>query len=331
MDIFINQEFYNFYQKCPLKLVDIGASGGLSDNWRKAKKYLRFIGFEPQEQDYLRPSESSLVKDTFINKALYQQRATIDFHWTKKPGVSSIFAPDYEFLKQFPEAERFKISKTVKIEADCLDSQLAQRQITDVDFIKLDTQGSELLILKGAIDTLASVSGLEIEVEFSPLYKDQPLFSDVDKFVRSLGFQLFDLKPCYWKRKLAKKYGGLKGQLIFADALYLLKLDVFKQRLNGIEGGLLRKSKLLRAIAITLLYGYLDYAAAIFELGKDAFSSKEKRIFYQEIKKHIVSAVRLPYFPGRGRIATLFKKLYSVFRHHHNEWSIAEEFLGNLD
>ena len=53
-----------------------------------------------------------------------------------------------------------------------------------VDFIKLDTQGSELDILHGAGSLLDNCSGLQLEVMFSPLYEGQPLFADVDAYLR---------------------------------------------------------------------------------------------------------------------------------------------------
>jgi Methyltransferase FkbM domain len=61
------------------------------------------------------------------------------------------------------------------------------------DVIKLDTQGSELDILKGAVKSLQGTSFIDIEVEFNPIYKSQPLFSEVDMFLRAHGFVLWRL------------------------------------------------------------------------------------------------------------------------------------------
>jgi len=51
--------------------------------------------------------------------------------------------------------------------------------------------------------TLNNVVGIEVEVEFSELYEKQPLFNDVDNFIRDKGFELFDLRRGYWIRKVA--------------------------------------------------------------------------------------------------------------------------------
>ena len=51
-----------------------------------------------------------------------------------------------------------------------------------------------------------NIVGLEVEVEFAHMYKNQPLFSDVDVFVREkLGLELWDISKVYWKYQ-QKKY-----------------------------------------------------------------------------------------------------------------------------
>src|SRR5207249_2189584 len=63
------------------------------------------------------------------------------------------------------------------------------------EFIKLDTQGSELDILRTVDDSQwPDVLAVEVEVEFAELYTNQPLFFDVDGFLRSKGMVLFDLR-----------------------------------------------------------------------------------------------------------------------------------------
>ena len=61
--------------------------------------------------------------------------------------------------------------------------------IEKIDFIKLDVQGSELTILSNAKRLLESCLLVQVEVEFVELYEGQPLFSDVDNFMRSRCFQ----------------------------------------------------------------------------------------------------------------------------------------------
>jgi hypothetical protein len=60
---------------------------------------------------------------------------------------------------------------------------------------------------------------------------DQPLFSDVDIFVRDLPFELFDLKPCCWKHQgVDDPKATEKGRIIFADAVYFRDPDWLLER-----------------------------------------------------------------------------------------------------
>lgn len=74
-----------------------------------------------------------------------------------------------------------------------LDEWCAEHGVTYIDAMKLDTQGSELGALQGAETVLSTVQLLEIEVEFNPMYEGQPLFGDVDAWLRSRGFLLWRL------------------------------------------------------------------------------------------------------------------------------------------
>jgi FkbM family methyltransferase len=316
MDIFINSIFYNEFRKTPIKLVDVGASGGLQEDWRAAGRFLQIIGFEPDKEAY---EELKKTDGIYLNSALYNEKKELDFFLTKKQMVSSIYQPNREFLNKFPNSERFDILRNERISCDSLDNQLKINGISDVDFIKLDTQGSELDILHGAKKTLDSVFGLEIEVEFSHLYDGQALFSDVDSFVRECDFQLFDLKPHYWKRRKGVRYGKGKGQIIFADALYLKKTEL----LNA------KKSKILRAIAISLLYGYFDYAFEIYEFfnsNKSIFSEAESTLIADFFKK---TPSRIPDFKGKGKIASLIEDIAEGLRPN-TGWGRKAGKLGNL-
>jgi hypothetical protein len=70
---------------------------------------------------------------------------------------------------------------------------MEKRGIDVIHAIKLDTQGSELDILRGAEKALRGCIFVIVEAEFNPLYEGQPLFCDVDRFLRDRGFSLWRL------------------------------------------------------------------------------------------------------------------------------------------
>ena len=136
---------------------------------------------------------------------------------------------------------------TIKIRTDTLDHQLQINAIDDIDFVKIDAEGYELPILQGSINSLENVIGLQIEVEFAPLRKNQPLFNEVDCFVGKRGFEIFDIKRFFWKRKGHNNCGAQKGHLVYGDALF------FKCPEKVISMDNITCEKITRAICIYLV------------------------------------------------------------------------------
>ena len=121
--------------------------------------------------------------------ALSETEKDSEFYLCKKPEVSSLYKPNISLLKNFPDKERFSVINKQSLKTVSLDSY----NIENNDFIKIDVQGSELNILNGANKTLEKTFGLELEIEFLELYKDQPLFGEVCKKLAEKGFSLLIL------------------------------------------------------------------------------------------------------------------------------------------
>lgn len=332
MDVFIHPRFEVDYQKHPIVLVDVGARGGLKSNWAAATRHLHLIGFEPDKREFGRLSERQRPESptTILDMALHNQRGPIRFNIARDRGLSSIFEPDRTFLDAFPESNRFDIVEVQPVEADTLDNQLHAHRIADVDFIKADTQGSELFVLEGARNALSSsVIGVEVEVEFAPIYRGQPLFADVDGFLRSLGFVLFDLRPCYWKREAGRALGGPRGQIIWADALYLKSIPALTAITTPLDPAA-RKSKILKSMAIALLYGYCDYAMEIARESGIALSDEERSTIDAKLREAGEREFARAEFPGRRPLAAVLHRLWRMIRPRDDGWSVSNAHLGNL-
>jgi len=292
----------------PLIIVDVGASGGLDPRWSNFTNYFKGILFEPDQREYLKLDKNESDNLLILDTALLDLKTQTDFHLCKKQEVSSVFLPNFSLLDKFYEPDRFAIHKTVKLNTDNLDNVLRKNRMNNIDFIKLDTQGSELPILKGSTDSLRNVVGLQIEVNFVELYKNIPLFSDIDIFVRKMGFELFDIKRAFWKRNNPKGFGVRKGQLIWGDALYF-KVPEQVLNIDGID-----ENKVIRTICTYLVYGYVELAESLF------IFAKQHRILSNDICKLIkLILVRfternpIPNFRGKERIRNMLIKAANFF------------------
>ena len=105
-------------------------------------------------------------------------------------------------------------------------------EIDDIDFIKIDVQGAELPVLQNARRALSGAVVVQVEVEFVELYQGQPLFADVDLFLRAQGFQFHTFTGFGSRafKPLAPQAGVNAGfrQYLWSDAIYVrdwMRLD----------------------------------------------------------------------------------------------------------
>lgn len=81
--------------------------------------------------------------------------------------------------------------------------------------IKLDTQGSEIEILKGASKTIHKAEVILMEISLIDIYKNVPLMKDVLNFLDDKGFQIYDI--CSFIRR------PLDNALWQVDAIFIKK------------------------------------------------------------------------------------------------------------
>ncbi|MFN3927446.1 MAG: FkbM family methyltransferase [Pseudanabaenaceae cyanobacterium] len=166
-------------------------------------------------------------REVHIPIALGKANEERTLYVTKHPMCSSLYEPNEPFLAHFqhlPELSNLDFSFI--IDTTTLDDFCAQEGIEQIDFLQIDVQGADLEVLQGGTRMLdRGVLAIQVEVEFAPLYKKQPLFSDVDIFLRKQGFTFFDLGCAYCLRHTAPIRGKVhNGQLIFGDAFYFRDL-----------------------------------------------------------------------------------------------------------
>ncbi|MDE2174721.1 MAG: FkbM family methyltransferase [Betaproteobacteria bacterium] len=223
-----------------LIVVDVGCRWGFADEFVSNIDEFEIYGFDPDpiecerlNRKYNHPAIKAIplgLGDAAGEKVLYL---------TKEPACSSLYQPD-PFLTGNYAAFHCEVEvgrSTVNVVP--LDQWCGENKVDWIDHLKIDTQGSELDILKGALNIIKTVRSIEVEVEFNPMYIGQPLFHDVDRFLRDNGFELWkfseithysrngrsggainsvDVRYDDWHSNPAKVYAG---QLFWANANYV--------------------------------------------------------------------------------------------------------------
>jgi FkbM family methyltransferase len=121
----------------------------------------------------------------------------VTFYVTNWAVASSIYPPNSDFLEPFPAASRlFEVKERRQISTVTLDEVCAKEGVRP-DCLKLDVEGAELDVLVGGEEALRDTLVVELEVEFSPLRVGQPLFAEIDGYMRERDWSLLGLRRVY--------------------------------------------------------------------------------------------------------------------------------------
>ena len=229
-----------------IKVVDIGANP--IDGVPPYAALLRagdadVVGFEPNADALTRLNQIKGPHETYL-PYIVGDGARHTLHSCHAPGMTSLLTPNPAVLNLFhgfPDWGR--VLSTELVDTVRLDDV---PETVGVELIKIDIQGGELMALSHGKMRLRDTLLIHTEVEFLPMYIGQPLFSEVEIFLRSEGFQLHRFFPAVSRvlRPLLINndiYAGL-NQLVWADAVFIRDLS----RLDALsEAQLLKTAKIL--------------------------------------------------------------------------------------
>ena len=182
----------------------------------------RILGFEPDKQACEQLSRKYGNPHRFLPFFVGDGRPAV-FHETNWAPTGSLYEPNSRLLEKFQNlAEVTTPVATHAVMTTRLDDIA---EIGDIDFIKIDAQGSELAIFENASRALSATMLIQTEVLFVELYQEQPMFADVDIFLRANGFQFHTLngfagrvfKPLIMNGDV----NSALRQALWSDALYV--------------------------------------------------------------------------------------------------------------
>lgn len=266
---------HKYLPKHSLTVLDIGARGGLNPRWESVKRFINVIGFEPEPAECARLNEQNNKEETrirFLPIALGRRESSNVFYICKQPGCSSLYKPNTDFVENFWYGPAMSIISTTTINTLPLTIVCAREDISP-DYIKIDTQGSELDILEGGRQILPTVKLIELEVEFNPQYENQPLFAHIDMFMRDAGFYLLGLRRTNWRRShsFQEIRTPLGGQIMHADAVYYNEQMISQRTECGLQD-------ILKFLLILSVYGFDDFILQLTSSPHEALRSLDRPV-----------------------------------------------------
>ena len=242
--------------------LDVGAQGGFNSDKFFPSKYNCFfkeILIEPIKSE----AEKLKNKKFTINKGLWSKKEKKKLYiLDNRLGSSSLYEPDEKFFDihnlRKVDYNNYKVTRSVEIECDTLTNQLTELEVKKLDYLKIDTQGAELEILKGIGDYRPLL--IKIESHFFSIYKNVPSWNKLVNFLYDLNYSLIDLKGI-----------GNHSSRIPAEADM-----IFIPNFNNEVGKKLILNNKDKFISLMLIFGQLKLLQVILKRFRIQFKELEK-------------------------------------------------------
>ena len=283
-----------FLRKDDIFLVDVGASGGIDRAWLSLQPQLRAVGFDPLVNEVQRlnadnPYPKINYVDAFVVAHDYERllpppfaadkvRSRDNSSFARSSSLRAEKLGNMNFQKEIFNSGQEMVYSSNHIELD----QYFQGPDRDgLDFLKIDTDGSDYQVLTGARQILESkaILGVTIECQFHGVVHDEAnLFCNIDRFLRARGFSLYDLDvhrysradlPCPFVYDIPAQ--TLRGQIQWGEALYFR--DLANPDYSRMWGHDYDVSKMLKLVCLFELFFLQDCAVELILRNRSAFEA----------------------------------------------------------
>jgi FkbM family methyltransferase len=194
--------------KDPIVIVEVGASDG---------RYTRTLqALYPHANIYCIEANSA-YRGTLTNlgvdvtcAAVADTDGEIQFFHNTSPDTSSVLRAAAVDPTIDPCT---RLDRVESVPSITLDSFAGEKGLKNIDFLKMDIQGAELLALKGASELLAGkrIAVIQAEISFAPIYETAPLYHELAQFLELRGYGVWGLYNLAY---------GDRDRLLYADALF---------------------------------------------------------------------------------------------------------------
>ena len=206
---YLAMEFARILPREASTIVDVGAHTGLvSDALDFLYRPTRLWAVEPNplHRAHLEARFEGRPNIETVRMCLGEDTGEVNFFSYEFDAASSLYACRPGHLASLGLSEN---NTPIKVPMMKL-GDLLPRDLGTLDLLKVDCQGAELSVLKGAGSRIRQIRWIYSEVSFDPIYDNAPLFSELHSFLRAEGFEL---------RQLGR-FSGAGRSIQWADALY---------------------------------------------------------------------------------------------------------------
>ena len=260
-----------------------------------------FEVLEDQRLRYTAQAQNQGIDARYHPYAIHSSKGTRPFHITCSEGGGSFYPPNADVVAPLaypPSPQRtntlgwsfarhMTTERTIEFPTITLDEWCEAEGVADIDFLKVNAQGSESAVLAGGRMTMQKALGAQVELQLSRIYRGAPILGDVHLQLDAMGFTLFDClspnycgyvdaqfyidptyNPFYWPRKRM-----FEGHFMFMRELLSAESELAKYSFT----------KCLKLVCIAEMFGYVEYAFALLEQLKERVEDKSASTKLAEI------------------------------------------------
>jgi hypothetical protein len=257
-------------------LVDVGASGGIGWWWAAFGEALVAVGFDPLVTNMRKVAAAETrprvtYESAFVGCAGFDTLFPNEQRWFFDPYRRSSAVRAEEILHVDFVADHFNEGDEL-VWSDrhvILDERFPDG--SSLDFLKVDTDGSDIQVLLGADRLLREGGFLGVMVEaqlHGPPHDYANTWANIDRYLRARGFTFYDIALRRYTRaalpgdfEYAITAETRAGQLLWGDALYLR--DLADQRYGQLWQYDVTRARILKLAALFDFHGLPDCAAEL--------------------------------------------------------------------
>ena len=168
------------------RILDIGANVG---DWTQLVRsvFPMAMIFMIEANPELESDLKAISPDNYEIALLGDRKGMAEFHANRKSTTGGSIYKEYSYIAKWKEQH------TEKMKMVTVDHIMKKRDLAPFDFVKIDVQGAELLVLRGATKTLQKAQIVMAEVSIHQYNPGSPSLGDINNFMIQQGFRLYDI------------------------------------------------------------------------------------------------------------------------------------------
>ena len=196
----------------PKIVIDVGANAGqfaVAANKLYPGATIYPIEPDPRVADLLQKNVGKAIAKNVMITAVGDLPGIAQFHVNRDPQVSSLLKLGADRIESFPNSD---VIEQINVPVNTLDTLFSTIILDGPILLKIDAQGFEDRVIRGASQLLKRVSWILIEVSFSKLYEDEKDFISIYRLLQTYGYEFV--------RPMNFHISPKTGDIIEMDALF---------------------------------------------------------------------------------------------------------------